>query len=629
MKPTLKLVILWLALASGIANAQHMQLELNFWRPNGAVFAIAVDSLNNVVYIGGDFTGLTDPQPPYATVVRNRVAALDMITGAPLPWAPDVDGQIISLAVGPSDVYIGGSFSTINGQTRQKIGAVNKLTGLVTSWNPNPGSGALVKAMAITGGQLFVGGQFNTLSGSSRTNAAAFQMSTGALLPWNPAPNDLVLCLTPTSTSMFIGGHFTLIGSNPFPHLAEVDLTNGGIANWSIPAVNMPVRDMALFGSTLFIAGDFTTVGGAARPYAAQLNNGTMVTSWNPQPDAPQTAIAVANGQVYLAGYQNMIGSDSRPWLGAVSALTGIATPWVPNPSGNVFALSRVGERVLCGGSFTSMNGFNYTTNFATLVPEPPAVTLRVFALLEGPFIAGPNTMSDALRTSGVLPYTEPYSAMGYTYTYDALHPMASTSCGGYGGMVQGVMGTAGTNTTVDWAILELRDAVNPSLVVASKRVLIKAGGELKDVNNGYLRLPVPPGNYHVAVRHRNHLGAMTASPVALNSTGLTNVSFSNSALATYGTDARKVAGNMRLLWCGDVTFDHMLKYTGSGNDRDPILAAIGGGSPTTILTGQYRNEDVNMDGLVKYTGASNDRDPILVNIGGSTPTNTRAEQLP
>ena len=71
-----------------------------------------------------------------------------------------------------------------------------------------------------------------------------------------------------------------------------------------------------------------------------------------------------------------------------------------------------------------------------------------------------------------------------------------------------------------------------------------------------------------------------------------------------------------------------MLKHTGSGNDRDPILTAIGGVVPTNTLVG-YRSEDVNMNGTVKYTGAGNDRDPILQNIGGVVPTNTRVEQMP
>ena len=54
----------------------------------------------------------------------------------------------------------------------------------------------------------------------------------------------------------------------------------------------------------------------------------------------------------------------------------------------------------------------------------------------------------------------------------------------------------------------------------------------------------------------------------------------------------------------------------------------MGGAIPTNTLTGYYR-EDVNLSGVVKYTGSSNDRDPILVNVGGSIPNNTKVEQLP
>jgi hypothetical protein len=70
------------------------------------------------------------------------------------------------------------------------------------------------------------------------------------------------------------------------------------------------------------------------------------------------------------------------------------------------------------------------------------------------------------------------------------------------------------------------------------------------------------------------------------------------------------------------------LQYTGSGNDRDPILLAIGGSVPTNFITG-YRIEDTNLDGVVKYTGSANDRDVILLNIGGTVPTSIRLQQLP
>ena len=99
----------------------------------------------------------------------------------------------------------------------------------------------------------------------------------------------------------------------------------------------------------------------------------------------------------------------------------------------------------------------------------------------------------------------------------------------------------------------------------------------------------------------------------------------------SFGTAARKsIPGTFpaEVLWAGDVTFNGQVKYTGGGNDRDPILSRIGGSTPTNTVAGYWR-EDVNLDGTVKYTGGANDRDPILQNIGGSTPTNARSAQLP
>jgi hypothetical protein len=55
---------------------------------------------------------------------------------------------------------------------------------------------------------------------------------------------------------------------------------------------------------------------------------------------------------------------------------------------------------------------------------------------------------------------------------------------------------------------------------------------------------------------------------------------------------------------------------------------AVGSTTPNNTVTG-YSSQDTNLDGVVKYTGSGNDRDKILVNVGNTTPNNTRAEQLP
>ena len=119
----------------------------------------------------------------------------------------------------------------------------------------------------------------------------------------------------------------------------------------------------------------------------------------------------------------------------------------------------------------------------------------------------------------------------------------------------------------------------------------------------------------------------MTQQSIGLGGTA-TTVDLRSSSLATFGTDARRVSGATAWLWSGNVLLDDKLAYTGEGNDRDPILAVIGGTVPTATVTG-YLSADVDMDGVVRYTGADNDRDPILSNIGGTTPTNVRIQQLP
>ena len=70
------------------------------------------------------------------------------------------------------------------------------------------------------------------------------------------------------------------------------------------------------------------------------------------------------------------------------------------------------------------------------------------------------------------------------------------------------------------------------------------------------------------------------------------------------------------------------MKYTGSANDRDPILTTVGSTTPNASVN-TYSSRDINMNGQVKYTGSANDRDPILLNVGSTTPNNTRNAQLP
>lgn len=278
--------------------------------------------------------------------------------------------------------------------------------------------------------------------------------------------------------------------------------------------------------------------------------------------------------------------------------------------------------RSVCQGQAGTQGGSTsaYTPllTFETLpvpceVAPPSVVAVRV--LLDGPYNAASGLMVDSLRAKGLVPLLEPYTALGHAVdgplTVDAA-----------------VLATSGNNAIVDWVLVELREGDAPHAVVEARAGLLQRDGDVVGVDGqSPLGFCSPPDNYRIAVRHRNHLGCMTGSSLALSSTS-TDVDLRISAAATYGVNARKVVGNLRTLWSGDVLRDGTLRYTGISNDRDPILSAVGGSVPTGTANG-YLAADVNMDGEVRYVGAGNDRDPILSNIGGSVPTATLTEQLP
>lgn len=243
-------------------------------------------------------------------------------------------------------------------------------------------------------------------------------------------------------------------------------------------------------------------------------------------------------------------------------------------------------------------------------------VELDAFLFLEGAYDQVSGLMRDDLRGLGLLPVAEPYAALGYTFVM-----------GGSGTAAEGMFAVSGNDAVVDWVFVELRDANVPSTVIATSVGLVRRSGQVVSASGEALSFRVLPGQYHVAFKHRNHMGIMTAAPLQLIAEPV-QLDMTLSSTPTWGTNARKQVGAKMVMWTGNVLNDDRLKYTGAGNDRDPILAAIGGTVPTATTQG-YLSEDNNLDGVVRYTGSNNDRDPILANIGGIVPTDVRVQQLP
>jgi hypothetical protein len=250
---------------------------------------------------------------------------------------------------------------------------------------------------------------------------------------------------------------------------------------------------------------------------------------------------------------------------------------------------------------------------------ENNGVKLALDMLLEGPYVAATGLMRDDLRAAGQIPLQEPYTGLGFTQAGN----------GGGESISATVLTTTGNDAIVDWVLVELRSATTPTTIVATRAALLQRDGDVVDKDGtSPLTFMAAPGNYHVAVRHRNHLGCMTNTFLALTGSP-TALDLTVPSTVTFGTEGQKTIDARTVLWAGNVIRDNNLIYTGTDNDRDAVLQAIGGTIPTNTSAIGYHAQDVNMDGVIRYTGENNDRDPILTNIGGVVPTLIRPERLP
>jgi len=326
------------------------------WNPNANASVHAIAMSGNTVYVGGQFTNIGGQS-------RNYIAALDATTGTATAWAPDADSTVFALAVSGGTVYAGGLFANIGGQPRNLIGALDATTGAATGWDPNAGGSyqPYVGVLVVSGSTIYAGGNFSSIGGQARNYIAALDATTGAATNWNPSANYDVYALAVVGSTVYAGGYFTNIGGQARSGIAALDATTGTATSWDPSAhggVHPYIDALAVSGGTVYAGGEFTSIGGQARPFVAALDAAAgTATAWNPGVGGDVSAVAVDAGAVYVGGGFISIGGRQRNYIAALDAATGVATDWNPSPNSSVLALAVAGTTVYAGGYFTHVGG--------------------------------------------------------------------------------------------------------------------------------------------------------------------------------------------------------------------------------------------------------------------------------
>ncbi len=248
---------------------------------------------------------------------------------------------------------------------------------------------------------------------------------------------------------------------------------------------------------------------------------------------------------------------------------------------------------------FSGVSTLSHNAVF-TVAFGPQSLRLSAKAILQGAWNGA--TMSTGLKTAGLLPGSDPYGQ----------------------GITPSVAPNSSTAQVVDWVKVELRDGANPATVVDTRVGFLLSNGTV--VDTGYVQpisfFNVPSANYHVVIRHRNHLGVMSAGVVDFSS-GTGVIDFTLNSTATYGTHARTDLGSGVMgLWAGDVNGDGAIRHSATPSDATPVSNAVMNHENNTARSATYTGYinvyspfDLSFDGRIYYKATPSDHAIILNNV--------------
>lgn len=281
-------------------------------------------------------------------------------------------GSVATLArLDDGTLFLGGSFTNINGVTRYRLAKLFSNGSLDFGWNPS--ADGVVRALAVSGTNLFVGGDFSNIGGGRRSCLARLTISgAGNTDPsWNPevlseAGNPSITALYICDSNLFVAGHFTTIGDVACMSLARVSTEGSATVDpdWASDATSggtsAHVEALAVSGTNLYVGGDFDFIGGLMRNGLARLSftgRGVADSNWDPNISGKVQALALSGTTLYVGGEFTLVnGGLARSHLARFNTCCDTADPdWDPAPGSAVTCLAAYGTRVFVGGTFTNV----------------------------------------------------------------------------------------------------------------------------------------------------------------------------------------------------------------------------------------------------------------------------------
>jgi hypothetical protein len=303
----------------------------------------------------------------------NMVDLSDLYSKAPTKWNPlglGTSGIVRTVyALDASNVYVGGSFTTVRNADGTSITCNNIAKWDGSSWSAlgsgqkgvyKPTNPSVYSIYAYNTSNIYVGGDFTQAGGVSCNYIAKWNSDTGSWSAFAGQPNGTVRSIHAIDlTNIYVGGDFTQVNSIA----ANTYIAKWNGTSWSSlgSSVGSAVRAIYVYNNTnVYVGGQFTSAGGnGLRQWVARWDG----TNWQSMASSiggnyVYAINAVDPSKVYIGGnfssFNGITGTlriakyNGSNWAGLAGGM-----------NSTVFSLGRVknSTEVYAGGVFTTSGG--------------------------------------------------------------------------------------------------------------------------------------------------------------------------------------------------------------------------------------------------------------------------------
>ncbi|NJN34531.1 MAG: tandem-95 repeat protein [Saprospiraceae bacterium] len=221
---------------------------------------------------------------------------------------------------------------------------------------------------------------------------------------------------------------------------------------------------------------------------------------------------------------------------------------------------------------------------------QNPCVTMTLKVLLEGPFQTASGKMTTVLNQRGLLPGQTPIGIFGVATQKGQPYKGAPWNYAG----AEGDTITTYPATVTDWVLVSLRTSTALSSTVYKAAAWLHNDGTVQFINPCF---NIANGSYYVVIEHRNHMGVMSPTAVAV-ANGVLNFDFTatNSfELPNPPSFGQKQVGGKWVMYTGDGKKDtQTTNYDINFQDSQLWKGQSG-------IFDQYRIGDHNLDADVNF----------------------------